>query len=643
MLETESDSKKDLQEDLHIILLDGNNNDIINNSNKRHVKNQQSESHKKCKNHEQKQHEEHLINERLNAVRNHEVIKILDIFNSKYNCRICRKKLRYKAEQIIHNELKHKNKNISIKRGEKEGEAKTGIKCPYCFNFITRTYSHLTLHLMIKHLNEKPYGCRVCKKRFYAFINLKKHCIKMHKTQLYDLIDYDNSNIISSFQRQETQEQQMQSSACHQIKEQKRIRREQQESITIESSEGEIDVVGDDFEHLNDSQSGSSTALSLRSNENNMQNTTSTETFTLITKFNYHECSKCLENFKSSCDYLIHYWNKHTDKDMKRFSSKTICCWLCKLTNFNEKSDFKSDAELRKHILIEHLNEEFEYKCSLCNHAVFLDLQEAKEHYTLEHMPKTTTNLNFAYACFNCEQIYFNQENIQNHFLCNSSCQLTCNHKHHKCIHDNLVFKNQKAYQIHLYQHKYLEIMANYSPTKPLNITSPPILYKKTPIFIRPRLNNINNRINNNSFEMPSSFDLDNLGQSTYISFPINIRVTPASSNNLPALTYQNQPGHVENLQNTQTTTMYKCEFCDYNNFRSTHELSEHILKHKSTNPRRPYQCHLCQVTFVKVDHIQRHMIVHRASDLDFTCQICYSTFTRRQDLDRHMLFHAKK
>jgi hypothetical protein len=136
------------------------------------------------------------------------VIQVLDLFNSKYKCKICRKRLRYKADEITHR-CKHRLKSSSI-------------FCPICKK-IFKSYQYLTLHLMVDHLKEKPYGCRLCKRRFHAFISLKRHCYKFHlnkmnnslssrssssnssnspllfdssELNLLDLIDYDNSQIV---------------------------------------------------------------------------------------------------------------------------------------------------------------------------------------------------------------------------------------------------------------------------------------------------------------------------------------------------------------------------------------------------------------------------------------------------------------
>ena len=56
------------------------------------------------------------------------VIQMLDLFNSKYDCKKCRKKLRYKADQIIHTKLKHNN-NIQTNHSNKNTRQ---IICPEC-------------------------------------------------------------------------------------------------------------------------------------------------------------------------------------------------------------------------------------------------------------------------------------------------------------------------------------------------------------------------------------------------------------------------------------------------------------------------------------------------------------------------------
>jgi hypothetical protein len=124
-----------------------------------------------------------LASRQLHNIRHHGIIQILDLFNSKYDCKICRQKLRYKADEIIHVEFKHK---------KCASEHNNAISCPFCKETL-RTYHQLTRHLMIKHLNERPYGCRLCKKRFSAFIKLKKHCVQNHVAGSNNISGMNNS------------------------------------------------------------------------------------------------------------------------------------------------------------------------------------------------------------------------------------------------------------------------------------------------------------------------------------------------------------------------------------------------------------------------------------------------------------------
>ena len=153
----------------------------------------------------------------INFLNRKRVIQMLDLFNSKYDCKKCRKKLRYKADQIVHEKLKHSMSNKFI-------------KCPEC-DLEFNTYFSLTSHLMTVHLNERPYGCKLCHKKFHAFALLRRHCHKKHlniksspfisiksnlsvdsykitpsenlvksekRNNLYDLIDYENSILITN-------------------------------------------------------------------------------------------------------------------------------------------------------------------------------------------------------------------------------------------------------------------------------------------------------------------------------------------------------------------------------------------------------------------------------------------------------------
>jgi hypothetical protein len=111
--------------------------------------------------------------------------QLLDLFNSKYYCKICRSKLRTKADEIIHLKYKH-NKTV---------DSNQLIKCLFCSKKF-KSYFSFKRHLTIKHLKEKPYGCNLCvDKSFTNFYHLKKHILRDHKKfeSIKQLISYTNS------------------------------------------------------------------------------------------------------------------------------------------------------------------------------------------------------------------------------------------------------------------------------------------------------------------------------------------------------------------------------------------------------------------------------------------------------------------
>jgi hypothetical protein len=125
---------------------------------------------------------------------NKNIIEILDLFNSKYYCKICRQKLRTKADELIHLNYKH----CKIQTAK--------IICLYC-SIEFQTYYNLKKHLMIKHLNERPYGCKICKNKNYTqFINLKIHIKKHHKNEnIKKFITYSNSILETNNNKQQQQ------------------------------------------------------------------------------------------------------------------------------------------------------------------------------------------------------------------------------------------------------------------------------------------------------------------------------------------------------------------------------------------------------------------------------------------------------
>lgn len=611
----------------------------------------------------------------------HEIIKKLDLFNSKYDCKICRKKLRYKADEIIHLKLKH---------GQHNQGQDLSIKCPYCQKII-KTFYHLKSHLMVEHLNERPYGCRLCKKRFHAFVQLKRHCSKHHSCNfeknlhnLTNLIDYNNS-LFNCTSQQDTEDKNVR---CVKILNNVKFG----EIIFNKSSANKS---------LNGSLNSNDSLMDFESNDQN------SNIFTVIVKFNCIECKTCFMYFKTQSEFLTHIWSEHMS--IKSNSKSNINhCWQCNLKP-GLKSKFCTQASLIEHLSLVHLNEK-SFKCSLCSHDS-TDLDKVKDHLKLNHCNESITkSVSFVFACATCEQIYTNYDSILNHFKQNPECNkdLSSNELF-QCFDCNQTFNSKSAFELHLSQHQFLKNQE----------TDSQFLTNKTPIFINK--NNIKNSYNNRQYSVDSLINscknrkpvvntnrIDEIA-SKIISmkqqqleleenlFRVNspLKILP-NSNNLNLLNFSRDhlstisssiknnsilansafvipdssvlnrlsASLAKSAQQSQNlilqTSLYspiqsmslkansvimapssKCEYCGYM-FKSQFDLDHHKMMHSSLNPKRPFKCHLCMVTFAKADQLTRHMIVHQANEQDFVCKICFSSFSRKQDLDRHMLFHSK-
>ena len=551
--------------------------------------------------------ERSITNSLLYRVRHHRIIKVMDLFSSKYDCKVCRKKLRYKADEIIHG-IKHKS-GPTLDYHQ--------IKCPYCFEEM-RTYFQLGRHLMIKHLNERPYGCRLCKKKFHAFVKLKNHCFKYHLSNSSDTyfdLRQSPSSVMSSVQS---------------------ITSSFQDIIEYENSHLSLESANHDLNNNIISTCTNNLSYDFFNEETTtaLLKSPVVDMFTIITRFNCQQCAKCDQQFTSSSDYLIHCWNSHMHSQ-----EHLSTCWLCAYHD-DQLYHYEDDLELKKHLLEEHLNEEYEFKCSLCSDKLFLNPEEASEHYLQKHAAfRSRDELRLAFACFSCEKIYFCQRDIHKHFAESLSCSSSgdMRYKHFKCCEDAFIFNSQKAYEIHMYQHRYLDSFHTCQTISKINL-----LYRKTPIFKRNKSLILNTDLI--ARETQNWSDLNSYSKSGNIK---NFLVTNHSQSQVINVINKRESATSSDVVNINHNTTisnkkFKCEYCEYSQFQTMSDLSLHVLEHKSTNFKRPFKCHLCSLTFVKMVQLKRHMIVHQAGELDFVCQICFSSFSRRQDLDRHLLFHSK-
>lgn len=351
-------------------------------------------------------------------------------------------------------------------------------------------------------------------------------------------------------------------------------------------------------------------------------------------------------------------------------NSENFQCWSCKIT-FSNKNDesltFDSQSDLIKHLQSDHLNE-MPFRCSICTDLHFDDLDAVKNH-VVKHFTNDDfkSEIVFVFACAHCEQIYSDYDTILDHFIQSSACNLnsqSSTKRSRSCDDCNDTYLNETAFKIHMDQHKFLK---NHEQSKELG----GVIIRKTPIFVKNKTNlfsslkNINLSVNNkkycidalvnsiprkpevqlsenssnrlNDLKTIKNYDSSNLSNSAFViprkkdQFPLNNIYKPTTSSTMKLNLYSIQPGK----------SSLKCESCGYF-FDSISVLDAHKQLHNSFNLKRPYKCHLCQVTFSKADQLSRHMIVHQANEQDSVCQICFSSFSRKQDLDRHLLFHSK-
>jgi hypothetical protein len=370
---------------------------------------------------------------------------MLDLFNSKYNCRICRTKLRYKADQIIHSQLKHK-KGI------------TTIQCPYC-NEKTKTYCHLTLHLNKVHLKEKPYGCAICKKKFLTFIQLRRHFKQFHMDQIEattnHIVDLNNNSIESSESDTSQHHLSMSSSNLGDFLQ------------TIEYTNSQIipSSMKENFFEIS--------SLKNRNSEKKSQK------ITVITHLNCQMCNDCGETFKCDAEYLLHIWLEHlTVNNMM----ENNVCWICDNNRSSSNTcNFNDNTSLLSHLKSKHTWEEYSlYKCDICcsldlndddnNNTIpvnFTEFNQIKQHFIINHLKESSfqTEFNYLFKCECCEAMFTSHDEIVNHFLNSQMCNLNYSGKKalaiYRCHQCSCIFTKQNSLNCHLKQHEYIKNWEN--------------------------------------------------------------------------------------------------------------------------------------------------------------------------------------
>lgn len=505
--------------------------------------------------------------EQLNKY-NKNLIEYLDLFNSKYYCKVCRIKLRTQADEIIHMKYKHKNASTTSKT--------RAIKCCYCSKQY-KCYFKLKKHLMLKHLNEKPYACKLCVDTKYTqFVHLKLHFKAKHFNLLKDkhfnkLIDYSNSKPIDD---DDDDDQDV-------------------DNIENEEKEESVDklVVKNEIDSSIDKQIN----------------------YSVNVKLNCYKCKLCPKVCLNEANYLIHKWehlinsnrcNNNTSIDM---NSSHLFCWLCTTNNSSSTntlplSTFKSYYDLELHLQKFHINQ-YSYECSLCKE-LFYDFNLYRMHVIRTHVNNTilTSDINnrIRFNCVFCKHMFNNHKEVVIHIMNahngNNGVDISNFYKCNQCD-DRYV--NKISFNLHLKQHDFV------------------------------------NKMNKTIFNGTSHIHHNNNNQ----SHQARVETTPNNSSST-TVKIKTQPS-LPAIQSKRGNSSHICNLCGYS-FENGFFLNQHKSLHLSDHIKRPYKCHLCQVTFSKTNQLMRHMIVHQVNELDYMCKLCFSTFSRKQDLDRHMNFHLK-
>ncbi|QLL33708.1 hypothetical protein HG536_0F00320 [Torulaspora globosa] len=112
-------------------------------------------------------------------------------------------------------------------------------------------------------------------------------------------------------------------------------------------------------------------------------------------------------------------------------------------------------------------------------------------------------------------------------------------------------------------------------------------------------------------------------------------------------LSRSNTSESLQSLASTVSTTSSlarsKNYFCDYEGCNKAFSRPSLLTEHQQAvhQGRKPFKCELCDRSFAKKSHLERHLHAH-AEDKPLHCSFCQKGFTTAQQLKRHEITHTK-
>ncbi|CAG0892094.1 unnamed protein product [Darwinula stevensoni] len=91
---------------------------------------------------------------------------------------------------------------------------------------------------------------------------------------------------------------------------------------------------------------------------------------------------------------------------------------------------------------------------------------------------------------------------------------------------------------------------------------------------------------------------------------------------------------------NDSGVPIFKCDLCEYESY-SQGMLQTHLKCHEN-DPRKPFQCDICNMKFSNGANMRRHRVRHTGVK-PYACKICQKRFFRKDHLAEHMTTHNKK